>query len=223
MDIKKVVILPLILSMLLFTIVSGAVLGFAPEETWEVYNLEYAGLRVRIEAPRQVDPGENITATVKAEAPQRIYVKYIYIEIYGLRNETDKIPLKNMTHLKNTFLTIPHEVDYIVTILNDTSPGLTYGTIQCEWEFMGAPEKIPSAGFIVTYVRNTEFEQLKAAYDELNATYNSLLANYTELDSKYAGELGGARNLMYVFVATTIISVATVLFLILRRPKTFWS
>lgn len=223
MENKKVIILALLLSVSLFAIINGGILGFALEGTWEIYNLEYAGLRVRIEAPCQVDPGENITVNVRAEAPQRIYVEYIYIEIYGLRNETDKIALKNMTHLKNTFLTTPHEVDYIVTIHNDTSPGLTYGTIECEWEFMGAPEKIPSAGFVVTYVRSTQLEQLQAEYDELMANYTSLLANYTELDSKYAGELGGARNLMYVFVVTTIIAVGTVLFLILRRPKTFWS
>ena len=223
---KKVVILPLILSMLLFSIVSSALLGSTPGEIWTVYDLEYAGLRVRIEAPRQVDPGENITVTIRAEAPlDDVYVDYIYVDIYALKNETNEIPLETIAHLEASKLALHemHKVDYIITIPNDTSAGLTYGIIQCKWEFQNAPEKIPPAGFVLTYVRNSELDQLRAEYDELMANYTSLLGNYTELDSKYAGELGGARNLMYVFVSTTIIAVGTVLFLILRKPKRFWS
>lgn len=226
MDTKKVVILPSIFSLLLFAMVSGVVIGLGSEETWEVYDLEYAGLRVRIEAPRQVDPGENITVTIRAEAPlDDVYVDYIYVTIYSLKNETDEIPIETITHLEASKLAFHevHKVDYVITIPNDTSAGLTYGIIQCKWEFQNAPEKIPPAGFVLTYVRNSELEQLRAEYDEFMANYTSLLGNYTELDSKYAGELGGARNLMYVFVATTIIAVGTILFLIIRRPKTFWS
>jgi len=206
---------PLLVSAVLFLSTCSVLVESASNETWIVYDLEYAGLRLRIEAPRQAYPGENITVTVKAEAPQKIYVEKIYIEIYGLRNETEKISLKNITYLENTFLTTPHEVNYVVEISNDTSPGLTYGIIQCKWELMDAPQKIPPAGFILTYVKGMELEQLKEAYD-------SLLGNYTELDSKYSSEVGGTRNLMYVFVGTTVVAGITVLLLVLRRPRTFW-
>ncbi len=221
MNCKKSLVPTLVITILLLATCGNVV--ESTTGTWTVYDLEYAGLKVRIEAPRQANPGENITVTVRSEAPQRIYVEYVYIKIYGLRNETDDILLETITHLQSSFLTAPHEDDYTVAIPNRTCPGFTHGTIECEWEFMGAPAKIPSAGFMVTYVRNTELEQLRAEYDELNATYHSLLTNYTELDSEYVGELGGARNLMYVFIATTAIAVATLLYLILRKPKTYWS
>lgn len=226
MDSKKVVIPPLILSVLLFTMISGSVLGFMSEEVWTVYDLEYAGLRVRIETQRQADPGENVTVTIRAEAPlDDVYVDYVYVDIYALNNESDEILLESITHLEDSKLAFKevHQVDYIITIPNDTCAGLAYGVIQCKWDFQNAPEKIPPSGFVVTYVSSRELEQLQLSYDELNATYHFLLANYTEIDSKYAGELGGVRNLMYVFVGTTIVAVVTVLYLVLRRPKAFWS
>lgn len=212
-------LVPLLVSAVLFLSTCSIRVESASNERWIVYDLGggegYGGLRLRIEAPRQAYPGENITVTVKTEAVVRIEVEYIYIQIYGLRNETDKLSLKNITHLKNISLTIPHEIDYVIEISNDTSPGLTYGIIQCKWEFMNARHEILPAGFILTYVKSVELEQLEEAYD-------SLLGNYTELNSKYSSEVGGPRNLMYVFIGTTAVAGFTVLLLVLRRPKTFW-
>jgi hypothetical protein len=111
---------------------------------------------------------------------------------------------------------------YEITLLEDVSAGLTYGTITYEWSFTNIPLKIPSGGFIVTYVKNKEIEQLSAAYEQLNASYWALNSSYTELESKYnasSGELGGTRNLMYAFVATTIVSVATAILLVIRKSK----
>lgn len=74
-------------------------------------------------------------------------------------------------------------------------------------------------------MRNKEFEQLKVAYEELNASYWELNSSYTELEENYSassGELTGARNLMYAFIATTAVSAATAIFLFIRRPKERW-
>lgn len=224
MKCKGALIIVLVSSILLLA-TRDAVAESTSSGTWTVYDLTYGGLEIKIEAPCQVNPGENITVTIRGRAyGADIDVDYVYVDIYGLKNETYAILLKTITYLQGYKLT-SHEVskEYNVTIPDDVSTGLTYGVIQCEWRLQNAPEMIPSSGFILTYVKSTELEQLQAEYDELMANYTSLLANYTELDSKYGGELGGARNLMYVFVATTIIAVATVLFLIIRRPKTFWS
>jgi len=223
MNFKKVVVLSLSLSMLLLTLTYGAAVRAAPEETRTVYHLKYGGLIIDVKAPYQADPGENITVTVRTEAAvSEIYVKYIYVNIYGIENATDEVSLKNITHLEDSPLAF-HEVEYEVTIPDNISPGLTYGVILCEWDVMGAPQKIPPAGFILTYVRHKEFEHLQAAYDELNATYHSLLTNYTELESKHKGEVNSVRNLMYLFVATTIVSAATVVVILFRRPKRLWT
>jgi len=229
MNCKNVVVLSLGLSMLLLTLTYGAVVRATPEERRTVYEIDSLGLKVSIVAPYLAYPGENITVTVNvtAEASGDIDVEYIHVNIYGLRNETEEIspPLADIY-----ISTVPYQHDHIITIPNDTSPGLLYGIIEWgEWsvQFPGGGMKVtienpPPAGFVVTYVKNLELEELQAAYDELNATHNSLLANYTK-SKNYKGELGSTRNLMYIFVATTVVSAATAVVLLMRRPKRSWA
>ena len=219
MNNKKVVVLGLL--MLLLTLTYGAVVRATSEERRPVYEIDFLGLKVSIVAPYLADLGENITVTVNvtAEAPSGIDVEYIHISIHGLRNETEEIapPLADIY-----INTVPYQYDHIIPIPNDTAPGLLYGVIEWgEWDmqFPGGGMKVtienpPPAGFVVTYVKNVELEELQAAYDEL-------LANYTELQN-YQSELGSTRNLMYIFVATTVVSAATAFILLVRRPKRPW-
>jgi len=230
MDCKKVVVLSLGLSMLLLTLTYGAVVKATPEERQTVYEMDTLGFQLSIIAPDLADPGENITVTVTAGASGYIDIEYIHISIRGLRNETEEIspPLKEI-HITTAMM--PYQANHTITIPNETAPGLLYGIIEWgKWnvrvQLLGGEVKMtidnpPPAGFVVTYVKNLELEELQAAYDILNATYNSLLANYTKLEN-YKGELGTTRNLMYVFVATTVVSAATAFLLLIRRPKTRW-
>jgi len=214
MDCKKVVVLSLL--MLLFTLTYSAVVRATPEERRTVYSMEYfLGLRVTVEAPYQVDPSENITITARAETLGNVYVEYIYVDIYGLRNETEEIQLAEFTCVEKSDLTVPRNVDYVVTIPNNTSPGLTYGVIRWKWTYMGVTVTPPPVGFTATYVKNVELEGLQTAYE-------SLLANYTKLEN-YKSDLGSTRNVMYILVATTVVSAATVFILLLRRPKRLWT
>jgi len=231
MNYKKVVVSSLILSTLLVTLGFCTVVGSATEERRTVYDMEYfLGLRVSVEAPYEVNPGENITVTVRAEASDSIYVDHIYVNIYRL-NETEEISLANITCVEKEYLTGLRTVNQIVTVPNDTPPGLTYGIIRWKWKapsivYSGVEFSLevspPPAGFIVTYVKNIEFENLQTAYNTLNETYQSLLGNYTELESKYQGKLTGTRNVMYAFIATTLVSAVTAMFLIIRRPRERW-
>ena len=193
----------------------------APEETKNVYHIDYGGLTIDISAPIQVYPSENISITVAAEAVTKIDIDYIYVRIYGLVNATIEVTLSNITHIEDSSLTF-HEATYNIAIPDNLSPGLTYGLISCEWEFMGSPEKIPSSGFALTYIKNIALEQLQAEYDELNATHQSILEEYTELKSGIKEEVDSTRNLMYVFVATTVVASITVVVLLLRKPKKVW-
>ena len=194
----------------------------APEETPSVYFLDYGGLKIDIKAPSQSYPGEIITVTVKAQAITEIFVKYINVTIYGALNATNNITLRDINHLENSFLTSLHEIQYNITIPNDISPGLTYGLISYEWELMGLPQKIPLSGFVLTYIRNADLEQLQAEYDTLNATYQSLLQDYDELESGFNEELDSTRNLLYIFIATTVVASITVIVLLMRKPKKIW-
>jgi hypothetical protein len=211
------------LCVFLLTLAFAGVVNAAPEETQDVYYLEYGGLKIDIKAPVKAYAGDNITVTVKTETVvSQIYIKYINIDIYGVMNDTNKIYLDQITHLTNSSLS-SYEAQYNVAIPADISPGLTYGIISCEWELMGSPQKIPPSGFALTYIQNIELEQLQAKYEELNATYQSSLQNYTKLESGLEGELGSTRNLLYIFVATTVVASITVIVLLMRKPKRVWT
>jgi len=207
---------------LLLTLAFSGVGHSAPEETPSVYYLEYGGLKIDIRAPTQSYPGENITVTVKAEAITEIYVKYVRVTIYGALNATDKVTLREINHLENSSFLSSYEAQYNVTIPNDMSPGLTYGIISCEWELMHSQQEVLPSGFALTYIRNVDLEQLQSEYEALNATHQSLLQNYTELESGFNEDLDSTRNLMYIFVATTVVASITVIILLMRKPKKIW-
>jgi len=206
----------------LLTLAFSGVGNAAPEETPSVYYLEYGGLKIDIRAPDQAYPGENITVTVKTEAvvPQ-IYVKYINVDLYGVVNATTEVILDQISHLKNSSLS-SHEVQYNIKIPDNISPGLTYGEVSCEWEALGASFEILSSGFVLAYVKNIALEQLQAEYDELNATHQSILQENTELKSGINEDADSTRNLMYVFIATTVVASITVFVLLMRKPKKVW-
>ena len=213
----------IVLCTFLVTLAFSAVGKSAPEEMPNVYYLEYGGLKIDIRAPVKAYGGENITISVKTEAVvSQIFIKYINIDLYGRVDAATEIYLDQITHLTNSSLS-SYEAQYIVAIPDNISPDLTYGIISCEWEFMGSPQKIPPSGFALTYVQNIELEQLQAEYDELNATHQSLVQNYTTIESALEGEVGSTRNLLYVFVATTVVASITVVVLLMRKPQRVWS
>ena len=220
MTLKKLCVMAL--CTFLLTLTFSGVGNAAPEETPSVYYLEYGGLKIDIRAPDQAYSGENITVTVKTEAvvPQ-IYVKYINVDLYGVVNATTEVILDQISHLKNSSLS-SHEVQYNIKIPDNISPGLTYGIINCEWEALGASFEILSSGFVLTYVKNVALEQLQAEYDELNATHQSVLQENTELKSGINEDVDSTRNLMYVFIATTVVASITVFVLLMRKPKKVW-
>ena len=220
MTLKKLCVMAL--CTFLLTLAFSGVGNAAPEETPSVYYLEYGGLKIDIRAPDQAYPGENITVTVKTETvvPQ-IYVKYINVDLYGVVNATTEVILDQISHLKNSSLS-SHEVQYNIKIPDNISPGLTYGEVSCEWEALGASFEILSSGFVLTYVKNMALEQLQAEYDELNATHQSVLQENTELKSGINEDADSTRNLMYVFIATTVVASITVFVLLMRKPKKVW-
>jgi hypothetical protein len=209
-------------SVFLLTLVFSGV-GKAVEDTHSVYSQRYVGLIIDISAPYHANPGDTINVTVRTESLQQqpLYVKIINLTLYGLTNVTTKTAFAKFTHLQNSSLTF-HEVEYNITIPENIFPGLTYGEISCDWEFMGAPQKIPVSGFPLTYVNDLALEELQADYDELNATYQSTLEDYNQVESKFKGEADATRNLMYVFIATTIVAAITVGVLLIRKPKKVW-
>jgi hypothetical protein len=236
MNCKKIVISALLVIVLSLALTRSTIAE--PEGTRTVYQVEeYGGLTIEIKAPYQADSGDEINVTLKVGATKEIDVISFSLNIYGLANETkeDLLGWVDIEEFRGLYAAgAAREYLYNITVPTDISPGLTYGIISCEWKSMEiiSPElsvkltlRIPSAGFILTYVGNEEFEQLETAYEELNASYWELNSSYTELEERHSassGETAGARNLMYAFVATTIVSAATAVFLLIRKPKERW-
>ena len=82
---------------------------------------------------------------------------------------------------------------------------------------------------VLYYELLEKYSNLLADYDVLNIKYNSLNSSYNDLNVTYnalrskqeatINELDNIRNLMYIFMATTIILIATSVYFIKRKTK----
>jgi len=76
---------------------------------------------------------------------------------------------------------------------------------------------------------NSSYYGLQSSYESLNSTYYDLLDMYNQFQSDYddlesqhdtlTGDLGTTRNLSYAFIMTTIVFIATTVYLAIRKPK----
>lgn len=231
MNLKKPVI-SLLLSTFLLSLAFGFVANAETQLVWSSPD-EWEGIDVEIYAPHQTYPGDNITIRVKVGATKNLNDTYLTVRIYGSKSEGNDSWTTYVYILSGEDLPIGAVLDqnFTLNIISDVSPGSIYGHIYCLWNVVFPVPKGYSQedSFEVTYSKSKEFEELKAQFEELNAsyyelngTYNSLLANYTKLKN-YKSELGSTRNLMYVFVATTVVSAATVFILLIKKPKRVWT
>jgi hypothetical protein len=209
--------------MFILTLALSGVCSADPQETVTAYPLNYGGLQIAITGPVQARPGDNITVTVRTSATdvQQIHITYITLKLYGVVNVTDSVPLVEIDHLNDVPLSV-HEIHYNVTIPDDIAPGLIYGEVSCSWKALGVSFEILDSGFVLTYVEDLALEQLQAEYDELCDTHETILDEYNQLKSENGGDSDSTRNLMWVFVATTIIASITVVVLLMRKPKKVW-
>ena len=230
MNLKKPVI-SILLSTFLISLAFGFVVKAETQLVWSSPD-EWKGIDVKIYAPSQAYPGDNITIRVKVGATKNLNDTYVTVRIYGSKSEGYGGWTTYVYVLSGENLAVGAAIDQNLTlnIPSDVSPGSIYGHIYCLWNIILPVPRGYSweDSFEVTYLKSKEFEELKgqfeelnASYYELNATYNSLRANYTGLEN-YESELGATRNLMYIFVATTVVSAITAFVLLLRRPKKLW-
>lgn len=222
--------------------------GQLPEEMLLIYYRDYAGLILEIKSvPSQVYPGEKVNVTVRIEACAEIYIDYICINISGVQDQQNEI-LLNTTCFEHFPLSYGElfEYNYEAAIREGISQGPVYGEISCRWAIEGdklhwvevcSPTDLP-----VTYVKSKELDELRKKCDSLNCTLQELRANYTDLEKNYTelcdeygslntsyaevesqiGELGNARRLTYVFVATTVCFILTTLYLVWKKPKQYY-
>jgi len=227
----------LIATVILTTICVSAPIYSETYEKYKCYSLDSLGLLVEIETSALAWPEENINITIRAEATQaNIHIHYIQVNIFSLKESRDETLLNNTAFLEDAHLNLGefNETSYEVLIPKDTLPGLLYGEVDYSWSIEGDPSVFDKLkAFAATYIQNKPYEELRQDYEALNSFCNDLQtnhtaleANYTELQQKYQqleGQQIGENNstgLMYIFIITTGIFVASTILLMIRRPKT---
>ena len=86
------------------------------------------------------------------------------------------------------------------------------------WESMGYSDEadVPDCTFpSTTPLSNSTYYDLQDMYNQLQSDYNDLKSKYDTLTD----DLGTTRNMSYVLIITTIVFIATTVYLATRKPK----
>ena len=203
MKMKTIVLLALLIFLLTSTILD---LGVYAAEERKVLSRNYVGLGVEVYAPYQCYPGETINVRVKLEALEDVKNASVTVFIWGSKSEGHNPWGTSFTVLDITDFpsgTIKEET-YNKTIPSDIDPGLTYGILFLDWSIYRISSweaEWDKASFRMTHVKNK-------GYEDLQATYNSILNN-----------LQNTRTLMYIFLTTTMISLASTVYFVRKKVR----
>jgi len=238
MVLKKLVLL-LIITFIL-TNASLNQVAYSTEEDQTFYSLNQGGLIITIEAPAQAWPGDKLNITIRVEALTAIHVDFINVSISCLKDNMTETSLRSVKFLKDFNLSSgeTYEKRYEVVIHENALPGLIFGKLEHKWYIKGDIRTYVEDvhAFQATFVQNKAYQDLLQAYEALDSFCNDLKDNYTRLEGnftdlqmKYQGleskQIGenNATGLMYLFLITTGIFVATTILLMAKRPKaTTW-
>jgi hypothetical protein len=210
-------------------------------DLYKCYSHESAGLLlIEIEATALAWPGENVTILARANATQaNVHIRYIHVNILSLRDNRTETLLNSKSFFLDSHLSIQNsrEISYKVAIPEDTLPGLLFGEVEFQWSIEGSPDVEKEFDtFPATYIQNKPYEDLRQEYEGLYSVFNDLKTNYTQLQLNFTDlqqdhlaleteQIGqsNATGLMYLFLITTGIFIATTIILIIRNPKgTVW-
>ena len=197
------------------------------------YDSTVSGIRIQANATTEAQPGDNITVTVMLTGETQVDVANFNFSIFGFLNDTDEVLLANMSdsgfQLNNTsrFYGLPP------FLVPQWVSGRIYGEITLVNSAKYGPVTVNNDGFIcyfpMTNSKNVYFEGLEAMVSNLTQEYQNLNQNYTELEQKLNATLQGntndldnTRTVAAVLGVTTVVFVATTMYLILRRSKQYW-
>lgn len=202
------------------------------------YHHDEAGLVIEVEAPANVEPGQAINVSVSFYCyAKNLSVYYLFVTIYDFKSGQEKNPIGTVKPVEqgigydpkyNETYTRIYEIE-----ISENVWDITYGEISCEWEFGGHTFYIHDDGFVMTYVKNVEMEDLIEQLANKTQECDTLWQNYTQLNQTYwdlkgnqtSGtevDLSNTRVAMIVFIITTVFFVATTLYLTLKKPREYW-
>jgi hypothetical protein len=213
------------------------------------FSKNYPGISIEVNATKETVPGENATVNLWINCTAVcVHVDYLTLKVHGFRHGQEKI-LLNSEHLtENNSLILSHTIQFNCTVFipNDVWDA-TYAELHLKYAIVDLTlEYNPS--FSVTVIRNIYLEELENKLENLNRTLGQLnqtfwecfkmnftaesLANlnqtYWELEQKSSSlqgnisELENTRQVATILAITTVIFVATTIYMVMRKPKQYW-
>jgi parallel beta-helix repeat protein len=151
----------------------------------------------------------------------KIAYRNLLTEYNGLRSDFEKM---NSTYygLLADYATLSHNVDQLAEDL-DALNSSYYQHLQ---DYSGLQANHTSLqnnynNLLTAFAAlNSSYTSLKADYNALNTSYNSLNTSLTDYQQTTQNELTNVKNMLYAFVAVTVILAAAIVYMATRKPKT---
>jgi hypothetical protein len=239
MDRYKDLVIFLVVTFLAFSLLGNIRAQVTQEATQTFFDSTALGIRIQANATAEARPGENITVILTLTPLTEVQVKYFNLSIFGFLNGTDKTAMGTPQSYTNFSLNGTSRSYNSTFTVSDWVSGKVYGEIELAHSAKYGPVTIENDGivdgFYMTDVENVYLEELRQEYSnltqqygQLNQSYTNLTQLYEQLNQSYVGlqgsasELASTRQVTAVLGITTVIFVATTLYLALRKPKQYW-
>ena len=236
----------LVITTLVFTLVCTAKVQASTENMETFFNSKIPGMIVQVNATAESQPNGNINFTLSLKGLTEVYVEHFNLSIFGFMYGKDKILMKNVTD--NDFQLDSTSIrEYVNNTLKVPQKvwNVAYGEISLTYraQLGGLELRFPQLtfGFTMTHIENVYLKAIEEQLKNLNSTYRQLnqtfwesfgmslteenLAQLNETYWQFKGsqsELDTTRRVVAILAITTVLFVATTLYLVMRKPKERW-
>ena len=238
MRINQRICLLLCLISLTVALVSSAKVQGTAGQLKNYFNSEMTGIAIQVNASETVDPGENMSLLLTLSSTADVDFGRVGLEIFGFVNGTDQTLIGNLSDSNFSMNNSQRQYPVIIKV-PDYVWGITYGQIKLAYSVnmnqitLTFPNIVN--GFPLTPVENTVMKNLQEQVKTLNDSYSHLADSYSDLNNTYwnlnqsyasaqnsLGELDNTRRLTTILAITTVVFLATTIYIILRRPRENW-
>jgi len=190
------------------------------------YTMRSANLEFSIEALYQVQVGQTFQLKIKVtnKAVSTVYLRLTWIEVVGNGIGYDgKIYISQSTDLGDSYTAdaVIYENTHTYTVdknkFSSYIPPLIYVNILYNsYTTPDKPYANPDFGYVNSFTISVREKDWESEYNTLKNDYDGLKSNYDSLQL----DMGNLRNLLYIFILTTLAFMGTTVFFAVRKPKT---
>ena len=173
-------------------------------------------------------PGDALPGMLYAVVSAKFkYLDQTYLEPISLYDDFTLVYLKNKAYdeLKVKYDSLKNDYDKLKVDYDSLRD--KYDELQTNYDSLKASHDKLTADYNDLWAKysslNTSYTELKSNFDRLENDYELLKTDYNNLKTKYEismKELETTKILMYSFIVTTVVFIATTIYLIMRKSKT---